>query len=160
MAHDFDIEPVAEDVMERRGGALGLGGIVAQERLRHQARHAAREDDQSLVVLGQQIHVDARLVVIPFEKALRDQRREVPIPDQISGEQRDVRFVTDAPIATAARSDVRLAADDGDELVLARGVVELHRAVHDAVIRQGDPRRSIFGRATTKRVDAASAVEQ
>jgi hypothetical protein len=83
VAHDLDVEPVAEDL------AKVCAAFFAPSRSRcfssgcaHERRHAAREHDQPVVVLGQQIEVDPRLVVVALEEALRDQRDEVAVADQ------------------------------------------------------------------------------
>ena len=41
-------------------------------------------------MLRQQLEIDPRLVIVAFEEALRDQRDEVAIADEIGGQQRDV----------------------------------------------------------------------
>ena len=62
--------------------------------------------------LRQQLEIDARLVVVAFEEAFGDQRDEVPVSDQVGGEQRDVRLVAHGAVEAAARRDVGLAAED------------------------------------------------
>ena len=111
-------------------------------------------------MLREQIEIDARLVVVAFEKALGDQRREIAVADEVGSQQRHVRFVAHGPVEASARRDVRLAADDRREPCIARCVVKLHRAVHDAVVGQGDAGRAVLGRAAAKAIDAARAVEE
>ena len=138
VAHHFDVEPVAEDV-DVGLGVLDRGRVVVFEQRRgDHARHAAREHDQAVVVLGQQIQVDARLVIVAFEKALGDQRGEVPVADQVGRQQRDVGLFADRAVEAAARGDVGLAADDRGQAGVPGGVVELHGAVHHAVVGQRD----------------------
>ena len=71
-----------------------------------------------------------------------------------------MRLFASRAIEAPARRDVGLAAEDRREPELARGVVELHRAVHHAVIGQRDRRRSFFGGAPAEAVDPAGPVEK
>ncbi len=160
VAHDLDVKAVAEDLMERRRGFLRTLVVVAQQWLRAQARHAAGEHDQSAVVLLEQFHIDARLVVVALEKAFRDERNEVPVTLDVAGQKRDVRFFAHAAVVAASRRDVGFATDDRHERMLARGVVELHRSEHDAVVGQGYPRRTLFRGPLAKRIDATRSVQK
>ena len=45
-----------------------------------------------------------------------------------------MRLVANGPVESAARGNVRFAADDWDQSVIAGRVVELHGAEHDAVV--------------------------
>ena len=56
--------------------------------------------------------------------------------------------------------EVDLAAHDRLDAVLAGGLVELDRAVHDAVVGQAEGRLAEVGGALGERVDLARAVEQ
>ena len=160
VAHDLDVEPVAEDVSERLRVFLRRLVVVLEQRRGHQRRHAARQDDEPFVVLREQIQIDPRLVVIAFEKAFGDQRREVLVTHVAGGEQRDVRLVAHGAVEPSARCDVRLAADDGRQPDILGRIVELDRSEHDAVVRERDSRRALRLRLATEAVDAASAVEQ
>ena len=111
-------------------------------------------------MLLEQLHVDARLVVVALEKAFGDQRDEVAVAFDVGREQRDVRLVAHGAVEAAARRDVGFAADDRHEPVLARGVVELHRAEHDAVVGQRDAGRAFLRGAAAQRIDATRAVEK
>ena len=158
VAHNFDIKAIAENVDELARSLLRAFVIVAQKRLRAERRHTAREHDQPIVMPGQEIHVDARLVVITLEEPLRDQRDQIAIPDDIGRQQRDVGFIPHRAVEAAARCDVCFAADDRDERMLVGRIIELHRPKHHAVIRQGDPRCAAVGRAAAQILDAASSI--
>jgi hypothetical protein len=56
--------------------------------------------------------------------------------------------------------EVRLEPQDRLDVVLPAGLVELHGAVHDAVIGQPEGRLAELGRALRELVDLAGAVEQ
>ena len=160
VAHHLDVEAVAEDLAIRLRVAQGFGIVVAQQRCRNQAGHAAGEDDQALVVLRQELEIDARFVVVAFEEALGDEGHQVSVSHQVCCQQRHVGFVAHGTVEAPPGRDVRLAAQNGREPHLARRVVKLHRAVHHAVVRQRDGRRSGLRRPAAKLVDSAGAVEQ
>ena len=156
--HHFDVEAIAEDVDKRPRGALRALVVVAQQGLRDQRRHTSGKNDQPVVMAGQKIHVDARLVVVAFEKPLRDERHEIPIADDIGCQQRDVGFVAHRAVEAAARRDIRFTPDDRNERMLVGRVIELHRPEHHAVIRQRDAGRTAVGRAAAQILDAASSI--
>ncbi len=99
------------------------------------------------MMFGEQFEIDARLVIVALEKAFRDQRDEIAIADEVGSEQRDVRLVARRAIEASARRHVGFATENRRKPQLARRVVELHRAVHDAVIGQGNRGRADFSRA-------------
>jgi len=69
-------------------------------------------------------------------------------------------LVAQRTVEVAAWRYIRLAADNRGETRFAGGGVELHRSVHDAVVREGDGRGSELGDALTEPLDAACAVEE
>ena len=160
VAHDLDVEPVAEDIAELFRRFERRRTIVLEQGRRDEARHAAREHDQAGMMLREQIHVDARLVVVALEKAFGDQRGEILVAFFVGREQRDVRFVAHRAIEPAARRDIGLAADDRREPMLLRTIVKFDRTEHDAVIGERHARHPGVGTRAAQRIDAASAVQQ
>ena len=63
-------------------------------------------------------------------------------------------------LETAARGDVDLATDDGLDLVLFCGLIELDGAVHDAVIGHRDRRKLVFDGLGHELVEPAARIEQ
>jgi hypothetical protein len=112
-------------------------------------------------VLGQQLEVHARLAAVQaLEEALARQRREVAEAHIRGREQRQV-VALDLPFAElAVVHEVGLEAEQRLDLVLLRGLVELHGAVHHAVIGQPDGGLSVGCGALRQRIDLARAVEQ
>ena len=114
-------------------------------------------------MLGEDLLVDAGLVVHPFHLADRAEAHQVHIAGVVSGEQRQmVGVAVDAALAhePRARGDVDLTADDRlDPRVLA-GFVEVDGAVHDAVVREADRGHLELRGAAHHRLDAAGAIEQ
>jgi hypothetical protein len=160
VAHYFDVEAIAEDVdvgfsvLERRRV------VVLEQGRGDQAGHAAREHDQPVVVLLEQIEIDPGLVIVALQKALGDQGGQVAVADQVGGQQRDVRLLADGPVEPAPGRDIRLAADDGRQARLPGGVVKLHRPVHDAVVGEGHRGGAVLGRPAAEPVDPAGPIEQ
>ena len=112
---------------------------------------------------AQQVKVDARLDVKALGKRLGDHVGEVAVAHLVLAQEDEVarlgiEFVL--LIKSRAWSDIDLAADDGlDALGLARAV-KVDRAVHHAVVRDGDRRLPQLADALGKPLDAAGAVKQ
>ncbi len=70
--------PLAEGPVVPHGQVLGLGLPVAQEQLRELGADAPRKADQALAVLGENVLVDPRLVVVAFEIRPRGEAQQVP----------------------------------------------------------------------------------
>ncbi len=138
-----------------------LVDVAVDDPLARARRQAAGEADDALGVLGEQLEVDPRLAAVQaLEEALARQRREVLEALVGGGEQRQV-VALDLAIADGAIVDeVGLEAEQRLDVVLLRGLVELDRAVHDAVVGQADRRLVERGGAFGELVDLASAVEQ
>src|SRR5437879_4621194 len=114
-------------------------------------------------MLGQDLLVDAGLVVHPLHLADRAELHEVEVALVARGEQGEVAGVAvDAALAQEARAgrDVDLAAHNRlDSGFLAR-LVEVDGAVHDAVVGDGQGGHLELGRSLHERVDAAGPIEQ
>ena len=164
VALDLEQESVlAEDVAihgDRLTRALDVPVYDAAGRL---ALQAARKRDQAFRVLGQDLLVDARPVVHPLHLADRAEPHEVDVALVVGGEEGEVVGVAvDASLTKEARAgrNVDLAADDRlDPCVFAR-LVEVNRAVHDAVVGETDRGHLELGGAGDHRWDPAGAIEQ
>ena len=81
MTHHFDVKTIAEDL------SIGLGVlqrgrfVSAQQRCGDQSGHAAREHDQTVVMLFEKLEIDAGLVIIAFQEAFRYQGDEISVAD-------------------------------------------------------------------------------
>ncbi len=106
--------------------------------------------------------VDGRLAALQaFEEARRGELDEVAVAGVVGGQQRQV--VALDPALRARRvvvDEVDLAADDRLDAVLAARLVELDRAVHDAVVGEPERRLLELRGALGERLDLARAVEQ
>jgi hypothetical protein len=128
---------------------------------RHLAGQASRERDQALVILAEQLAVDARLVIEAFEVGERRELHQVAIALIARGQEHQVvRLLLAAAIVAAAARDVRLHPQDGVHAFLLAGFVELDGAEEAAVVGDGERRHAELGRAGHHGVDARGAVEQ
>ena len=164
MVLDFEIEVLLteERAQLERARARGLK-VTADDGLRDLAGQAAREADQPLGVLVQQLPVDARLDIKALGEARGHEIAEIAVALLVPTQQNQVGvFIVNAVLlaVAAARGDIDLTADDGSDARGLAGLIEGDRAVHDAVV--GDGQRVLaklfgpFGHA----VDPARAVEQ
>ncbi len=124
---------------------------------------AARKSDETVRVLGQDLLVDAGLVVHPLHLPNGAELHQVEVAVVVSGQEGQVvGIAVDPSLAQQprARGDVDLAADDRlDPRVLAR-LVEVDRAVHHAVVGHGERGHLELGRTCHERGDAARPIEQ
>ena len=161
---DLEEEVLAAEDLEvfahERVGALH---IVLQDGARNLAGDAGREADDALVVLAQEVLVDARLVVHALDVGQRDELDEVAVARLVLREQDQV-VVADAidlaVLLARAGGYVDLAADDGLHALLLRLFVEVDDAVHGAVVGDGDAVHAERFRRLDEFLDAARTVEQ
>ena len=140
--HDLDEVAVhPEEVAIPEGRLLRALVVADPETLRNLRVQAARERDDSLVMLLEKLPVHARLVIEAGEERLGHEPRQVPIAVRRLDEQRQVivvPFAVERPhaLAVEARSggDVRLDAEDGLDARLERGRLELVRPEHVPVV--------------------------
>ena len=153
----LDVRVVApEDLREAVEVGLGVGRPVLDERLRDPAAETAGEREHPLRVTLEQLPVDARLVVVALEVAERAELDQVAVADVVGGEQRQVRvaLVLLAPVV----DDVDLAADDRLDALRLRGLEQLDRPGHRAVVGERHGRHLELGRLPRER-DPARPVE-
>jgi hypothetical protein len=153
----------AEDVaIRRRRGARLLQAILV-DALGDLAFETARQADQALAVLREQVLVDARLVVEAFRVAGRDQLDQVveALVGLRQQHQMVGRLAGRAALGAAiAGRDVDLAAEDRLDALLPRVVVEGDRREHVAVLGDGERRHAQLLRLIEQLLDTAGAVEQ
>ena len=141
----LEIKPVlAQDLGVFAGEPPRLVVEAVLERLGHLALQARGERDQALMVFRQQRAVDARLVVVAVEVRLAHQLHQVREAAVVLRQQHQVVRLPPVHqhlLAVVARRDVDLAAQDRLDAVLARGLVEMHRAEQIAVV--GDRQRHL-----------------
>ena len=142
-----------------------LGGlqVVLHDRLRDAPSQTGRQGDQALVMLAQQLHIHARAVIKALREAERDHIAEIAVAGLVfTQEDEMVGFFVDAVDLVEARAagDINLAADDGLDPGLLCCAVKVDRAVHDAVVGQGDGLLADLLHTVHHRADTAGAVKQ
>ena len=142
---------------------IGMLHIVLQDGARYLAGNAGRQADDALVILAQEILVDARLVVHALDVGQRDELDEIAVARLVLREQDQVVIAHTIDLAVflaRARGHVDLAADDGLHALLLGFLVEIDDAVHGAVIGDGDAVHAELFRRLDELLDAARTVEQ
>ena len=131
-----------EDVAVLAGQAAGQLDVVGLEGLRDLAAQAGGKPDQPLGVARQVLAVDPRLVVVAVEVGVGHEPAEVPVADEVRGQEDQVeRLGVRLALAVAHRApgDVRLHPDDRLDALGRRRLVEGDGAVQGAVV--GDRER-------------------
>ena len=137
--------------------------LAAQDRLRNLARHAGAEAYKSLMVLAQDVLVDARLIVHSLCIGERDEFHEASIAFIILRKKNQMIVARAAHLGAVKarlRRKIRLAADDGTDSLLLRFLIKINDAVHRPVIGDRDGIHAKFLRACDKLGDAARTVEK
>ena len=125
----------------RQAADLGHGAVLVAVPEQHgdAAAHAPGEGDEALAVLGEQVPVGARLVVVAFEVGACAELDQVLVAGLVTSQQREVRVaLLDSGTRVAIGGHVQLEADDGLDALPARGVVELDHAAQRAVVGERD----------------------
>ena len=149
--------------------------VALQQRLQDVAAEAAGGGDEALVVLLEQLPVEAGLVVVALEEGPAGELDEVAVAALGLGQQREVVVellaalgvaagVVDAappgrPLAAVVVGHVGLGADDRLDPLLAALLVELEGAVHVAVIGHPDRRLAVGDGLGHQLVQPGGAVE-
>src|SRR5579862_8529267 len=148
-------------------GCSGIaGGIVIffHQPLGHFAFQAARESDQTFGVFGEKLLAHPRLVVKPAQRGFGSDLGQVAVAFLAFREnQKMVVGITVGrsalDIVVVLLADVQLAANDGFDAGLVRGIDEMDRAKNVAVVGHGDRRHTHLFDALDKLFDVAGAVE-
>ena len=111
---------------------------------------ASAEGNQTPVVLGEELPVDARLVVKAVKMGGRADLDQIAVPFVISGQKCHMEGRIPAAVGGlfflhGSGSNVDLAPDDRFDLRFLRGLIELHGSEEVPVVGQGDRRHSEIG---------------
>ena len=141
------------------------GQLVLDDQFGYFAGQAAGQEDQPLLVRGQQFLVHARFVIIALQMRGGRQPDQILVTRFVLGQQAQMMIGVPAAAArflfqAAARRDINLAADDRFDALLPRRLVKINRAVKDAVIGDGQGGELQFARLLHQPVQAAGAIEQ
>ena len=140
-------------------------GVASAEHPRHLGVQAAREDEQSIGVLGEKLAIDARLVVETLEERPGHQLDEVLVPRAITNEDRQmvralVAAVLRAALLPPAWRHVELAAEDRLDAGLLGRQVEVDCAEEVPVIGERDRREPELLCLLDQLLELCGAVEQ
>jgi len=162
---DLEVEvPGGEDVAELPGGALRPGGVAPEDPGGDLPLQAGARPDQAAAHRGEQLLVDARLVVEPLEVGARGEREEVPVPVEVLGEEEEMERRVLAPrrlpLEAAPGGDIHLLADDRLHPPRHRLAVELQGPAHETVVGEGEGGHPQGARTFDEVGEAAGPVEE
>ncbi len=152
-----------EDVAVLAGQPAGRLPVVDLERLGDLSTEAGREADQAFRVARQELPVDPRLVVVAVEVGVGQKSAEVPVADEVLGQEDEVeRLGVGLALAVAhgAAGDVGLHADDRLDPLGPGGLVEGDCAVEGPVVGQGEGVEAQPLGLVDEVADATEAVEE
>ena len=124
---------------------------------------ARRQADQALAVAGEVLAIDARLVVVAVDVGVGDEPAQVPVADEVLGEEDQVEGLgvgLALLVGHRPAGDVGLDADDRLDALRPRGLVEGDRAVERAVVGDRHRIHAQLCRRIDQLRDPAEAVEQ
>ena len=162
---ELQVEMVrAEDLGHGQGVGFGVLILAVPEALGDLAGKAGGEGDEALGVLPKQVQVDAGLHIKALRPGHGDKVGEVAVALLILAEEYEmaalgVELVDLIEAGPALRGHVDLAADDGLNALGQAGPVEIHRAVHHAVVRDGAGTLAHLLHDLGQLPDAAGAVQ-
>ena len=165
----LEIVPARKHLRVRFGGLARLVHAILPEPSRDLTRQASRQHDQSVRQLGENVLVDARLVVEAVLVRRRQQPAKISVTLAILREDYQVEVAAAVEVVAArnlraigalARREIHLASDDRLDADRFRLLIELDRAEHVAMVGHRDrfhPRR--LG-VLDQRPDFVGAVEK
>ena len=154
---------LAEDVAVLAGELAGQLPVVGFERLRDLAAEAGGQPDQPLTVAGEMVAIDARLVIVAVDVGVGDEPAEVPVADEILGQQDQMEGLgvgLALLVGHRPAGDIGLHADDRLDALGPGRLVERDRAIQRAVVRDGHRIHALLRRRIDQLRDPAEAVEQ
>ncbi len=160
-----EVVVAAEHVLVPARHLLGLGVVARGEELAHLRVEAAREHEQPVGVLGEELAVHTGLVVEALEVGLGHELDQVAVAGLVAHQHRGmagalVAAVLARSLEPAARRHVELAAHDGLDPRLLGGAVEVHRPEEIAVVGERDGgERELLG-LLHQPLELGGAVEQ
>lgn len=142
---EVPVFPQQVAVPTRDFGGLRVGSL-AQPMVEFALR-ASREEDQSLVVGGQEFPVDPGAPLEPLRVGAGDQPGEVPVAGlQLLHQGHQEERLGQGPVLDLAGSHPQLGAEDGLDLGILAGGLEFDGAEHVAAIGEGHRPHAAFGR--------------
>ena len=153
----------AEQRVIAQGGLLCSGIIAVHQQALHLPRQTGGQAHQAPGVLLQKVPVHPGLVVKALGKACGAQLDKILVALLVFAQQNQVpRLIVQLVhlVKPGAGRHVQLAADDGLDPRLFGGLVEIHAAVHDAVVGDGHRGLAQLLDPLHQRTQAAGAIQQ
>ena len=142
----------------------GLLHIMVQNGLGQLAAYAGRERDEALMVLLQQLMVRPGFEIIPLRPGFGADFDEVLIALIIlrqKNQMSQLLLLSPCPLLKpASPGHIDLAADDGLDSLGHAFLVQIHRPVHDPMVRNGQSRLSHILHMGHQFLNAAGAIKQ
>ncbi len=165
MSLHLQVVSTVEQLCVPCGGLARARPVVRHQVARDLARHARGGHDEAIAVLCEHFTVDPGTVVEALRISDGGELHQVLVPLQIASQQdqvvvRSLARTRSGPVASIARGDVGLHPDDRPDPLFARGLVEVPRSEHAAVVREGQGGHLQFLRLPNQVADAVSAVEE
>ena len=160
-----EVVVLAEHLLVPAGCLAGAIVLTRRDQPRDFGVQTARQHEQTVGVLRQQLFVDARLVVEALEVGLGHELDQVLVTGEIADEDREVvgtfvAAVLPAPLLAPTRRHVQLAAHDGLDAPLLSRLVEVDGTEEVAVIGQRDGRELQLLRLGHQLLELGGAVQQ
>ncbi|CAK8715510.1 hypothetical protein LDFHOB_04825 [Candidatus Electronema aureum] len=157
----LEVKPVAEELLQLKSLLPGRVHAAVADQPRHLAMQAGGEGDQAFVMAGEQLAVNARLVVKARCLCHRSQLHQIAVAVLVHRQQDEVEVVARALVVDemVGLGDVQLAADDGPQPGLLRLGVELQCAVHRPVVGDSHGVHAVFFGLLNQVADADGTVE-
>src|SRR4030095_10319837 len=155
----------AEDLLVPAGGVAGPERVAGAQESRDLGVEAPGQDEKPVGVLGQELAIDAGLVVEALQVRLRHELDEILVARAVPHEDGQVvgalvTAVLGAPLLAAPRRHVELAAEDRLDAGLLGSEVEVDRAEEVAVIGERDGGEAKLLRLVDQLVELGGAVKQ
>ncbi len=155
----------AKNLRQLQGVTLGVLILPVPQPPGNLPRQAGGEGHQAPAVFPQQLQVNPGLDIKALGPGQGNHVREVPVALLVLAEEHQmaalgVELMDLVGQAAALCRDVDLAADDGLNPLRLAGPVEIHRAVHDPVVRDGTGGLPHFFYDFRQVPDAARAVQK
>ena len=156
---------LTEELLKPVECGAGLVGIIPYDCLRDLAGETAAEGDDAFVMRLQQFLIDSGLVIKSLEMRSRGKAHEVLVADFIFGQQQEMvvavlaRPAVGLAVKPAAGRDLHFAADDRLEILALGLLIKIHRAMHHAMIGDGQRGEVQLHRSVDQLVQTAGAIE-
>ncbi len=155
----------AERLFEPIHRVARLVQLVLHDPVRNFAGETAGHRDQPFAVRRENFLVNARLVIITLQMRGGRELDEIFVAGFVLREQAEMminiaRAAAGFFFQPRAGRDINLAADDGLDAFRARGLIKFNRAVHRAVVGDGERGEFQLMRLVHEPVQTARAIEQ